>query len=133
MFGIGMPELIMIFVVAIIVIGPKKLPDVAKALGKGVGEFKKATRELKESINFDETVSDLKENLDIDSSLKEIKDEMVGIADSVKDDVIDLKKEVDIYGLTEDKDTTGQKILAEKIPETATEPSATQEKADNND
>lgn len=51
MFGIGMPELIMIGVIALFVIGPKRLPDVAKAMGRGYSEFKKATDELKNSIS----------------------------------------------------------------------------------
>jgi TatA/E family protein of Tat protein translocase len=51
MFGIGMPELILIFVVALIVIGPQKLPDIAKALGRALGEFRRATDDLRE--NFD--------------------------------------------------------------------------------
>ena len=45
MFGIGLPELIIIMVIALIVIGPNKLPDAARALGKGMREFKKATSE----------------------------------------------------------------------------------------
>ena len=60
MFGIGMPEMILILAVALIVIGPKKLPDLAKSLGKAMGEFKKAT-------------SDLKESMQIDTELKEVK------------------------------------------------------------
>ena len=39
MFGIGMPEMILILAVALIVIGPKKLPDLAKSLGRAIGEF----------------------------------------------------------------------------------------------
>ena len=45
MFGIGLPELLVIMAIALIVIGPKKLPDLARALGKGMAEFRKATQE----------------------------------------------------------------------------------------
>ena len=50
MFGIGFPELILIMAVALIVVGPKKLPELAKALGKGIFELKKAASSLKESF-----------------------------------------------------------------------------------
>lgn len=56
MFGMGMPEILLILAIALIVIGPKKLPEIAKALGRAMGEFKRATNDLKSSINLDETI-----------------------------------------------------------------------------
>ena len=50
MFGIGLPELILIMAVALIVVGPEKLPELAKALGRGIVELKKAAASLKESF-----------------------------------------------------------------------------------
>jgi sec-independent protein translocase protein TatA len=48
--SIGMPELILILVIALIVFGPKKLPEIGRSLGKGLGEFKRASEDLKQSI-----------------------------------------------------------------------------------
>jgi sec-independent protein translocase protein TatA len=53
MFNIGAPELLLIFIIALIVLGPQKLPDLARTLGKVVGEFRKATDELKANLNKD--------------------------------------------------------------------------------
>ena len=63
MFGIGLPELIIIMVIALIVIGPSKLPDLARALGKGMAEFRKATQEIKESLDVDEDIQEVKRDL----------------------------------------------------------------------
>jgi Tat protein translocase TatB subunit len=51
MFGIGLPELIVILGIALIVVGPEKLPDLAKSLARGVLELKKTALALKESLN----------------------------------------------------------------------------------
>lgn len=64
MFGIGMPEMILILAIALIVIGPKKLPDLAKSLGRAMNEFKKATREIKESMDIDGDLKDVKKSFD---------------------------------------------------------------------
>jgi len=53
MFGIGMQELLIILAVALIIIGPKKLPELARTLGKGLAEFRRATNDLKYSIDPD--------------------------------------------------------------------------------
>lgn len=50
MFGIGLPELIVIMAVGLIVVGPDKLPDLAKSLAKGIGELKRAAGNFKESM-----------------------------------------------------------------------------------
>ena len=55
MFGIGMPELLLILALALIVLGPKRLPEIARALGKGMSEFRRATDELKEEMRQVET------------------------------------------------------------------------------
>ena len=80
MFGIGMPEMLLILAVALIVIGPKKLPDLAKSLGRAFAEFRRATSEIKESLEID------------DADLKDIKTTFDDMRDEIKEAVdIDLK------------------------------------------
>ncbi|MDT8272690.1 MAG: twin-arginine translocase TatA/TatE family subunit [Desulfomonilia bacterium] len=50
MFGIGGQELILILLVALIVLGPKKLPDIAKTLGKAIGQFQRASNDLRKEF-----------------------------------------------------------------------------------
>ena len=51
MGSLGLPELLFIFVLALLIFGPKKLPEIGRTLGKGMSEFKKASNELKRSLN----------------------------------------------------------------------------------
>ncbi len=75
MFGIGMPEMLLILAIALIVIGPKKLPDLAKSLGRAMREFKKATSEFKETMQLDSELSEVKKAFDdIDDNVKKAVD-----------------------------------------------------------
>jgi len=58
---LGFPELILIFIVALIVFGPKRLPEIGKTIGKALGEFKKASDDLKNTIEREVRADELKE------------------------------------------------------------------------
>jgi sec-independent protein translocase protein TatA len=55
MLGLGMPELIFILVLALLIFGPKRLPEVGRTLGRGLSEFRRASNELKRSIETELT------------------------------------------------------------------------------
>ena len=119
MFGIGMPEMILILAIALVVIGPKKLPDLAKSLGRAMREFKKATSEFKETMQ-------------IDNELTEVKKAFDDINEDVKQ-AVDLKPEFERNSEDNakpdeagaDKDTKDEaEPEAESNPEAESEPEA---------
>ena len=65
MFGsIGMPELLIIFVIALIIFGPRKLPELGRSLGRSLNEFKRASNELKSTLEEEIRLDEQRANLD---------------------------------------------------------------------
>jgi Tat protein translocase TatB subunit len=76
MFGIGMPEFLLILVVALVVLGPKRLPELARSLGRGLAELKKTTGDLKQNIDLGEDLNKVQKDL------QEVKSHLSGVIDS---------------------------------------------------
>ncbi len=75
---LGFSEILVIFIIALLVFGPKKLPDLGKSLGKGIREFRKATDELKSS--WEEQVKD------ISAPLNDVKKDIHNMREDLKSD-----------------------------------------------
>ena len=89
MFGsIGPAELILIFVIALLVFGPKKLPEIGRSVGKALREFKKTSDEIKGRIEEEIEASEIKDiRKDIRSGLDDIKSGVKSFQDDVKKDI----------------------------------------------
>ena len=74
MFGLGIPELIVIFVIALVVFGPKKLPDLGKSIGRAMAEFKKASEEFQESVR--EEMKEVEKTADVKEEMKKIEQQI---------------------------------------------------------
>ena len=78
MFGLGTSELIIILIIALIVLGPKEIPKVARTLGRGMRELERAKNDLKKNIEFNEDDIDLDKVVDaVDEDKNEKKDEKI--------------------------------------------------------
>lgn len=63
MFGLGPPELVIILVIALIIFGPRRLPEMGAAIGKSIREFKKSTREIADDISVAKEIEDVKKDM----------------------------------------------------------------------
>jgi len=89
MFGsIGPAELVLIFVIALLVFGPKKLPEIGRSVGKAIREFKKTSDEIKGRIEEEIEASEIKDiRKDIRSGMDDIKSGVMNFQDDVKKDI----------------------------------------------
>ncbi len=97
MGSLGMQEIIVIFVLALIIFGPRKLPDLGKSLGRGMAEFKKASNELKQTwedeVRLDKEKQDMAEILKDTSDWKRsLEEEVRADSESRSDTPVDSKE-----------------------------------------
>lgn len=111
MFGsIGFPELIVILSIALLVFGPKKLPEVGRSIGKALREFRKTSDEIKERIEEEIQAEEFRD-----------------MEKSIKSEYDDITSPEDLYGLDKDNSekvetTSGQKEKSKKEETTEPEP-----------
>lgn len=78
MFGIGPMELVVIVVVALLIFGPQKLPELARTLGKGLAELRRASNDLRQSLALDELQNDLRKTMNDATRLPPIRPAQAG-------------------------------------------------------
>ncbi len=127
MFGLGMPEILLILAIALIVIGPKKLPDLAKTLGRAMGEFKRSAQDFKRSIDIETTVKDSVK--DITSPPAEDLKEVIKDVNK-KDDQTTDTDEPEAFRRTAKKETDSEKPEADNASETASDADSKPSSAD---
>ena len=77
MGNIGFPEMVMIFVVALLVFGPKRLPELGRSLGRGLSEFRRASSDLKNSIEREIDAAEIEQSIaDTQKATEKAKDEI---------------------------------------------------------
>ncbi len=130
MFGIGLPEMIIIAVVALIFIGPDKLPGVLRSIGKGLVELKRATSDVRSTVQ--EEMQKIEEEIELKEvreSAQDFKNELGGVANKVdpltlsKFNTDDQKEEISDSINESDLDKPQTEVVAENTEATTTDAS----------
>ena len=130
MFGIGLPEMIIIAVVALIFIGPDKLPGVLRSIGKGLVELKRATSDVRSTVQ--EEMQKIEEEIELKEvreSAQDFKNELGGVANKVdpltlsKFNTEDQKEEISDSINESDLDKPQTEVVAENTEATTTDTS----------
>ena len=103
MFGsIGPAELVLIFVIALLVFGPKKLPEIGRSVGKALREFKKTSDEIKGRIEEEIEASELKDiRKDIQTGVDDIKSSVKDLTSGVTDIKKEIQKDIEEHEIGE--------------------------------
>ena len=130
MFGIGLPEMIIIAVVALIFIGPDKLPGVLRSIGKGLVELKRATSDVRSTVQDEmQKIEEEIELKEVRESAQDFKNELGGVANKVdpltlsKFNTEDQKEENSDSINESDLDKPQTEVAAEKTEATTTDTS----------
>jgi TatA/E family protein of Tat protein translocase len=116
MFNIGLPELLIIAAIALIVFGPNKLPELAKAFGKAMREFKKATEEVKESFEAEtKDLEELKSDLTQENLLGDLAEEITA-TEATAETPVSAEGSVSSEATTETLMNSDASVPAETLP-----------------
>lgn len=127
MFGIGMPELIIILGIALVIIGPKKFPELLRSLGRGLTELKRATNDIKSTVEGE--MNKIAEETDLKDIKDTVENEFGGVATSLNQTNILGGSPGDSLGKIADIiDTTADTKDSEEVASLATENSANESK-----
>ena len=121
MFGIGLPEMIIIAVVALIFIGPDKLPGVLRSIGKGLVELKRATSDVRSNVQ--EEMQKIEEEIE----LKEVRES----AQDFKNELGGVANKIDPLTLSKFNSGDRKEIISDSIDESETDKAQTESVAEN--